>query len=179
MWETVESEVKKSKKDEKKKYSGIVEDCYCDYETVDHLNEEVLHPILQDLVKTPFSRYFKVNIWCNCPFCPDDGMFRLRDCSVCEESEFPESFKKPYHYSLPSDDLKCQEGKLEATDDRVLDSKAFRGWTETDNPWTYDDETDNCESDFFSTALTFSVSFACYHVLDALKFTAYALGIDS
>uniref|UniRef100_A0A2P2J687 Endoplasmic reticulum oxidoreductin-1 n=1 Tax=Rhizophora mucronata TaxID=61149 RepID=A0A2P2J687_RHIMU len=42
------------------KYSGMVEDCCCDYETVNHLNEEVLHPNLQELVKTPFFRYFKV-----------------------------------------------------------------------------------------------------------------------
>lgn len=40
--------------------SGIVEDCCCDYETVDHLNELVLDPLLQELVKTPFFRYFKV-----------------------------------------------------------------------------------------------------------------------
>jgi ERO1-like protein alpha len=69
-------------------------------------------------------------------------MCRLRDCSVCEcpESEFPESFKKPKR--LPLNDLVCQEGKPEAAVDRTLDSKAFRGWTEIDNPWT-NDETDN------------------------------------
>jgi ERO1-like protein alpha len=69
-------------------------------------------------------------------------MCRLRDCSVCEcpESEFPESFKKPKR--LPPNDLVCQEGKPEAAVDRTLDSKAFRGWTEIDNPWT-NDETDN------------------------------------
>ncbi|KAE8700761.1 Endoplasmic reticulum oxidoreductin-1 [Hibiscus syriacus] len=137
------------------RYSGIVEDCCCDYETVDHLNEEVLHPLLQELVKTPFFRYFKVKLWCNCPFWPDDGMCRLRDCSVCEcpESEFPESFKRPYHHGLSSDDLKCQEGKPEATVDRTLDSQAFRGWTETDNPWTYDDETDNSEMTYVNLQL--------------------------
>lgn len=42
--------------------SAVVEDCCCDYETVDHLNEEVLDPLLQELVKTPFFRYFKVCI---------------------------------------------------------------------------------------------------------------------
>ena len=42
------------------KYSGLVEDCCCDYKTVDHLNLEVLHPLLRELVKTPFFRYFKV-----------------------------------------------------------------------------------------------------------------------
>lgn len=43
-----------------RKYTGIVEDCCCDYETVDSLNGAVLHPLLQELVTTPFFRYFKV-----------------------------------------------------------------------------------------------------------------------
>ncbi|KAM0932172.1 putative endoplasmic reticulum oxidoreductin 1, ERO1-like superfamily [Dioscorea sansibarensis] len=136
------------------KYTGIVEDCCCDYETVDSLNEEVLHPILQEIVTTPFFRYFKVKLWCDCPFWPDDGMCRLRDCSVCEcpENEFPEPFKKPFH-GLPSDDLICQEGKPQAAVDRTLDSKAFRGWVEIDNPWTYDDETDNAEMTYVNLQL--------------------------
>jgi len=45
-----------------RKYTGMVEDCCCDYETVDSINEEVLHPTLQELVKLPFFRYFKVRI---------------------------------------------------------------------------------------------------------------------
>lgn len=133
------------------KYTGMVEDCCCDYETVDRLNEEVLHPSLQELVKTPFFRYFKVKLWCDCPFWPDDGMCRLRDCSVCEcpESEFPEIFKKP----LSPDDPVCQEGKPQAAVDRTIDNKAFRGWTETDNPWTNDDETDNSEMTYVNLQL--------------------------
>jgi len=69
-------------------------------------------------------------------------MCRLRDCSVCEcpESEFPESFKKPHGLSM--NDLVCQESQPQAAVDRTLDSKVFR-WTEIDNPWTNDDETDN------------------------------------
>ena len=84
-------------------------------------------------------------MWCDCPFWPDDGMCRLRDCSVCEcpESEFPELFKEPRNVLSPDDPI-CQEGKPQAAVDRTIDSKAFRGWTETDNPWTNDDETDNC-----------------------------------
>ncbi|GAU23915.1 hypothetical protein TSUD_181040 [Trifolium subterraneum] len=135
------------------KYSGMVEDCCCNYETVDNLNKEVLYPSLQELVKTPFFRYFKAKLWCDCPFWPDDGMCRLRDCSVCEcpESEFPESFKKPKR--LPLNDLVCQEGKPEAAVDRTLDSKLFRGWTEIDNPWTTDDETDNGEMTYVNLQL--------------------------
>eukprot|EP00261_Vitis_vinifera_P031259 XP_019072502.1 PREDICTED: endoplasmic reticulum oxidoreductin-1 isoform X1 [Vitis vinifera] len=136
------------------KYTGIVEDCCCHYETVS-LNEEVLHPWLQELVTMPFFRYFKVKLWCNCPFWPDDGMCKLRDCSVCEcpESEFPEPFKSPFKRTLQSDNLACQEGKPQATVDRTLDSKAFRGWIETDNPWTNDDETDNAEMTYVNLQL--------------------------
>ncbi|CAH9099135.1 unnamed protein product [Cuscuta epithymum] len=135
-----------------RKYTGIVEDCCCDYETVDSLNAAVLHPLLQELVTTPFFRYFKVKLWCDCPFWPDDGMCKLRDCSVCEcpENEFPEPFKK---HGLPFDDLKCQEGKPQAAVDRTLDSKAFRGWMEVDNPWTQDDETDNGEMTYVNLLL--------------------------
>ncbi|KAI5662157.1 hypothetical protein M9H77_21480 [Catharanthus roseus] len=138
-----------------RKYTGIIEDCCCDYETVDNVNSAVLYPLLQDLVKTPFFRYFKVKLWCDCPFWPDDGMCKLRDCSVCEcpENEFPEPFKKLSKRSLPSDDLKCQEGKPQATVDRTLDSKAFRGWIEVDNPWTNDDETDNSEMTYVNLQL--------------------------
>nr|ABF98720.1 Endoplasmic oxidoreductin 1 precursor, putative, expressed [Oryza sativa Japonica Group] len=137
-----------------RKYTGMVEDCCCDYETVDAINEEVLHPILQELVTLPFFRYFKVKLWCDCPFWPDDGMCRLRDCSVCEcpENEFPEPFKKPYS-GLSPDSMICQEGKPQATVDRTLDAKVFKGWIETDNPWTYDDETDNAEMTYVNLQL--------------------------
>ncbi|KAE8795704.1 Endoplasmic oxidoreductin-2 [Hordeum vulgare] len=43
-----------------RKYTGMVENCYCNYETADAINEEVLNPILQDLVALPFFMYFKV-----------------------------------------------------------------------------------------------------------------------
>ncbi|KAJ8761914.1 hypothetical protein K2173_006516 [Erythroxylum novogranatense] len=137
------------------KYIGTVEDCCCDYETVDRLNGQVLYPSLQQLVKTPFFRYFKVKLWCDCPFWPDDGMCRLRDCSVCEcpESEFPASFKKAIYHGLSSEDLVCQEGKPQAAVDRTLDRKAFREWTEIDNPWTHDDETDNAELTYVNLQL--------------------------
>lgn len=136
-------------------YTGIVEDCCCDYETVNTLNTEVLHPLLQELVATPFFRYFKVKLWCDCPFWPDDGMCRLRDCSVCEcpESEFPETFKKPSRDVLKKEDLMCQEGNPQGAVDRTLDSKAFRGWVEVDNPWTHEDETDNSEMTYVNLQL--------------------------
>lgn len=87
----------------------------------------------------------QVKLWCNCPFWPDDGMCHLRDCSVCEcpENEFPEPFKKPFSRGDLSNNLLCQEEKPEAAVDRSIDTRAFKGWIVEDNPWTYDDETDN------------------------------------
>ncbi|CAI0554407.1 unnamed protein product, partial [Linum tenue] len=140
---------------QQQKYTGIVEDCCCNYETANLLNEEVLYPSLQELVKTPFFRYFKVKLWCDCPFWPDDGMCKLRDCSVCEcpDNEFPELFKRPFRRGLPSDAPICQEGKPEAAVDRTLDHRAFRGWTVTDNPWTNDYETNNDEMTYVNLQL--------------------------
>ncbi|XP_074311238.1 endoplasmic reticulum oxidoreductin-1 [Silene latifolia] len=134
------------------KYTGMVEDCCCDYETVNSLNKDVLHPLLQELVTTPFFRYFKVKLWCDCPFWLDDGMCKLRDCSVCEcpENEFPEPFRKPSNV-LTKEDLMCQEGKPQAAVDRTLDNKV--GWVEIDNPWTNDDETDNSEMTYVNLLL--------------------------
>ncbi|KAI5062406.1 hypothetical protein GOP47_0022945 [Adiantum capillus-veneris] len=76
-------------------FTGVVEDCCCDYETVNGLNDDVVHPLLQRLVQTAFFRYFKIKLWCDCPHWPNDGMCRLRDCSVCEcpDDEFPSVFK--------------------------------------------------------------------------------------
>lgn len=112
----------------------------------------------------------QVKLWCDCPFWPDDGMCRLRDCSVCEcpENEFPEPFKKPSLHGLAKDDLICQEGKPEAAVDRTLDAKAFKGWAEVDNPWTNDDETDNGDS-----CITLSS-----HVLRILPFVSIGKSLD-
>lgn len=127
---------------------GIIQDCCCDYATVDSLNLHILHPLLHRLSQTPFFRYFKAKLWCDCPFWPDDGMCSLRDCTVCEcpDGEFPEIFKGnslSARGRLSADDVICQEGKPQATVDRTLDQKAFTGWKSRDNPWTADDEIDD------------------------------------
>lgn len=129
-------------------FQGLVKDCCCDYGTVDSLNKEVLHPLLQELVKKPFFRYYKVKLWCDCPFWPDDGMCALRDCSVCEcpESEFPAAFRSSEHAS-------CQEGRPEGAVDRTVDAKAFQGWTDSDNPWTADDETESNDMTYVNLLL--------------------------
>ncbi|KAG5590537.1 hypothetical protein H5410_041051, partial [Solanum commersonii] len=120
--------------------SGVLKKCCCDYWVVSQLNKEVLHPLLQELVKTPFFRYFKVKLWCDCPFWIDDGKCHLRDCSA-----------QSHQYS--SSNLVCLEENPEGTVDCTIDSKTFKGWVEVDNPWTNDDETDNAEMTYVNLQL--------------------------
>jgi Endoplasmic Reticulum Oxidoreductin 1 (ERO1) len=68
---------------------------------------------LGELVQQPFFRYFKVNLYCDCPFWPDDGMCSLRDCSVCEceEGEVPRPWTDaetlPPSSSFPCESADC------------------------------------------------------------------------
>ena len=50
----------------------------CTYASVEQLNRDEIGPILDDIVQTPFFRYFKVDLYCDCPFWPDDGMCAMR-----------------------------------------------------------------------------------------------------
>ncbi len=77
----------------------------CDYAAVEKLNREALLPVLTQLVQTPFFRYFKTDLYCDCPFWPEDGMCSLRDCSVCEceDGEVP----KPW-LSAEAGDVTCK-----------------------------------------------------------------------
>lgn len=64
--------------------SGRIEGCCTDVESVDATNERHFLPILHDLSKRTFFRYFKVDLWRPCPFWEEDGQCHMRDCAVCE-----------------------------------------------------------------------------------------------
>lgn len=74
--------------------SGKPEECCCDVETVDQINKEI-YPVVSELVKKSFFRFFRVNLNKPCPFWPDDGACAMKDCSVaaCKEEELPEGIK--------------------------------------------------------------------------------------
>ncbi|KAK9916428.1 hypothetical protein WJX75_002458 [Coccomyxa subellipsoidea] len=127
--------------------SGTVRDCSCEYAAVERVNREAVLPVLRDLVRQPFFRYFKVSLYCDCPFWPDDGMCVLRDCSVCpcEDHEVPAPWKA-------ADSGQTCEGspRLEAESavDRRVDAStkehlvSIRGWRGFNNPWMLEDEGD-------------------------------------
>lgn len=62
---------------------------------MERVNREAVLPVLSELVQQPFFRFFKVSLYDECPFWPDDGMCMLRDCSVCpcEDDEVPKPWK--------------------------------------------------------------------------------------
>ncbi|CAI5712554.1 unnamed protein product [Hyaloperonospora brassicae] len=66
--------------------TGSVQDSACDYETVDKAVNEHFHPLLEELSRLTFFRYFKVDLGKECPHLPwqDDGMCASIDCAVCE-----------------------------------------------------------------------------------------------
>ena len=57
-----------------------------------HLNAADLYPKLEALMEKPFFRFFKINLYTDCPLWPDDGQCMLETCAVeeCDETEVGE-----------------------------------------------------------------------------------------
>ncbi|CAD7695908.1 unnamed protein product [Ostreobium quekettii] len=125
---------------------GTVNDCCCDYETVNRVNQEHLHPVVSELVKTAYFRYFKVNLNCDCPLWPDEGMCSMETCSVCEceDGEVPE----PWTEAERKHPLGCNTTVIqnEFQVDKTVDPNVkellvnLPGWRGFNNPWMAEDE---------------------------------------
>jgi ERO1-like protein beta len=66
---------------ESSKPFGLIPDASCQIETIDQVHSK-LHPILQNLTKTTFFKYFKVNLYRKCPFWDEPGLCNNQACSV-------------------------------------------------------------------------------------------------
>lgn len=75
--------------------TGAIRDSCCDVQTVEGVNQAIT-PILKKLVSTRFFRHYKLNLWKECPFWPDDGLCMNRDCSVAtiDESAIPLAWRQ-------------------------------------------------------------------------------------
>ncbi|EFJ53070.1 endoplasmic reticulum oxidoreductin 1 family protein [Volvox carteri f. nagariensis] len=128
------------------KLSGHVDECCnCTYQDVDRLNA-VVQPLLRQLVRTAFFRYFKVNIYCDCPLWPDDSMCSLRACSVCEceQAEVPQTWRREEEEGWCNTNQCAAEldSRVDSTVDpdtalRLLNLKGWRGFN---NPWMAEPE---------------------------------------
>ncbi|OBZ68243.1 Endoplasmic reticulum oxidoreductin-1 [Grifola frondosa] len=74
--------------------TGPIETTLCDYETVESVTED-LYTELHSLVETPFFKYFRVDLYRECPFWSDNGFCMNRECGITtvDESEIPERWR--------------------------------------------------------------------------------------
>ncbi|KAJ3615151.1 hypothetical protein NHX12_018719 [Muraenolepis orangiensis] len=68
--------------------TGVLDDCFCDIESIDSFNNFKIYPRVKMLTERDFFRYYRVNLKRPCPFWADDGHCSNRDCNVepCPES---------------------------------------------------------------------------------------------
>lgn len=133
-------------------HGAVDECCNCTYQDVDRLNERHVHPVLSKLVKSAFFRFFKVNIYCDCPLWPEDSMCAMHACSVCEcddnevprpwladEAAGPASCAKALEPECSTADcgLEMTEFRVNQTVDPAIRSKLLnlKGWRGINNPW--------------------------------------------
>jgi len=74
--------------------SGPIENTLCAYETLETLNKD-LYPALHKLVQDDFFRYYKIDLYRECPFWYENGFCMNRDCGVetVDESQIPEKWR--------------------------------------------------------------------------------------
>jgi len=77
-----------------KTLTGPIETTLCDYETIESVNN-VLYNQLHELVQTPFFKYFRVDLYRECPFWEENVYCMNKDCSIItvDESEIPEQWR--------------------------------------------------------------------------------------
>ncbi|XP_060922589.1 ERO1-like protein beta isoform X1 [Limanda limanda] len=75
--------------------TGVLDDCFCDVESIDVFNNFKIYPRIKKLTETDYFRYYRVNLRRPCPFWPDDGHCSIKDCHVepCPESKIPIGIK--------------------------------------------------------------------------------------
>ncbi|KAI5085715.1 ERO1-like protein beta precursor, partial [Silurus meridionalis] len=64
------------------KLTGVLDDCFCDIESIDVFNNFKIFPLVRKLIEQDFFRYYRVNLKHPCPFWPDDGHCSIKDCHV-------------------------------------------------------------------------------------------------
>uniref|UniRef100_A0A3Q3X8C7 Uncharacterized protein n=1 Tax=Mola mola TaxID=94237 RepID=A0A3Q3X8C7_MOLML len=126
--------------------TGVLDDCFCDVESIDVFNNFKIYPRIKKLTEKDYFRYYKVNLKRPCPFWPDDGHCAIKDCHVepCPEVRG--------HYSQAantmSDMVECEQAKELGAINSTLSNQskeAFADWARHDDAQDHfcelDDET--------------------------------------
>ncbi|KAI8880347.1 endoplasmic reticulum oxidoreductin 1 [Backusella circina FSU 941] len=74
---------------------GQIKDTCCDYQSIEDIQTDAFQKI-QDLVKTKFFRYYRADLWKECPFWNEAALCTNRDCSVAttDETLLPVDWRK-------------------------------------------------------------------------------------
>ncbi|KAI0051924.1 endoplasmic oxidoreductin [Auriscalpium vulgare] len=74
--------------------TGPIETTMCDYETIESVNDD-LYAQLHDLVATPFFKYFRADLYRECPFWDENVLCMNKDCAIAtvEEEVIPEKWR--------------------------------------------------------------------------------------
>lgn len=83
------------------KPTGQIQDACCDYETVEDINQSFFDE-LASLVKTKYFRYYKVDLYKDCPFWVDNSLCMNRDCTVKKAQEVSYHFTARFQSRLES-----------------------------------------------------------------------------
>ncbi|KAH9892568.1 endoplasmic oxidoreductin [Cubamyces lactineus] len=74
--------------------TGPIETTQCDYETIESVTDD-LYNELHALVETPFFKYFRADLYRECPYWQENGFCMNRECGITtvDESEIPERWR--------------------------------------------------------------------------------------
>jgi len=119
-----------------------------------------LHPVLSEVVKLPFFRYFKVNLYCDCQFWDDAGQCFQKDCCVaeCKPDEIPPAWRAEDEAAVAAakgGGAECGASVAtcegDAGVDRSVEARVesalaqIPSWPGLNNPWVPSDANDDVE----------------------------------
>uniref|UniRef100_A0A8C9T6K5 Endoplasmic reticulum oxidoreductase 1 beta n=1 Tax=Scleropages formosus TaxID=113540 RepID=A0A8C9T6K5_SCLFO len=122
--------------------TGVLDDCFCDIESIDVFNNFKIYPRIQKLTERDYFRYYKVNLKRPCPFWPDDSQCSIKDCQVEPCPEYSQAS------NTRSDIEECEHAHELGAINSTLSNQskeAFEDWARHDDAQDHfcelDDET--------------------------------------
>uniref|UniRef100_A0A4W5QH64 Endoplasmic reticulum oxidoreductase 1 beta n=1 Tax=Hucho hucho TaxID=62062 RepID=A0A4W5QH64_9TELE len=132
--------------------TGVLDDCFCDIESIDVFNNFKIYPRIQKLTERDYFRYYRVNLNRPCPFWADDGHCSIKDCQVepCPEvsSTNPQLSTLYSQVANAITDIDCEQAQDLGAINSTLSNyskEAFEDWARHDDAQDHfcelDDET--------------------------------------
>uniref|UniRef100_A0A673J2L0 Endoplasmic reticulum oxidoreductase beta n=1 Tax=Sinocyclocheilus rhinocerous TaxID=307959 RepID=A0A673J2L0_9TELE len=116
--------------------TGVLDDCFCDIESIDVFNNFKIYPHIRKLVERDFFRYYKVNLKRPCPFWPDEGQCSIKDCHVepCPEVRVQHAWLICFNLTIPKKECE-QAHELGAVNSTLSNQtkEAFADWAHHDD----------------------------------------------